>query len=116
MKIVKNKTKEGAWSVTHCQTVSLREVLAQKLTKYIGLDLFGNCGPFKCETNQLVCSNFEPTYKFYFSFENSLCDDYVSEKLFKVMDQIIIPVVYNGADMKKFLPDRSVSFPNYLSQ
>ena len=110
MKIVQNKTKDAAWAVTHCQTVSLREVLAQKLMKYIGLDLYGNCGVLKCDKSQLDCANFEPTYKFYFSFENSLCDDYVSEKLFKIMNQIIIPVVYNGANMKKFLPDRSVSF------
>lgn len=55
-----------------------------------------------------MCSQLlNTTYKFYFSFENTLCDDYVTEKVFKNMKEFVIPVVFNGADMNRFLPPRS---------
>lgn len=46
-------------------------------------------------------------YKFYFAFENSLCEDYVTEKLFNNMKQYIVPVVYGGADYNRFAPPHS---------
>jgi alpha-1,3-fucosyltransferase len=47
------------------------------------------------------------TYKFYLAYENSLCIDYITEKPFKVMNEYIIPVVYNGVEMSRFLPPKS---------
>lgn len=44
------------------------------------------------------------SYKFYLSFENSLCGDYITEKFFKVLDYNVIPVVINGVNMTKFAP------------
>ena len=32
-------------------------------------------------------------YKFYFAFENSLCDDYITEKFFNMLKHNIVPVV-----------------------
>jgi hypothetical protein len=32
-----------------------------------------------------------------FSFENSVCDDYVTEKLFKILPFDVVPIVYGGA-------------------
>lgn len=46
-------------------------------------------------------------YKFYLSFENSLCTDYVTEKLYNAMRQMVIPVVYSGADYARFAPPMS---------
>ena len=36
------------------------------------------------------------TYLFYLSFENSLCQDYVTEKLFKILEMDVVPVVRGG--------------------
>ena len=45
------------------------------------------------------------TYYFYLSFENSLCRDYVTEKFFKVVDNInVIPVVRGGTDYEQYFP------------
>jgi alpha-1,3-fucosyltransferase len=45
-------------------------------------------------------------YLFYLSFENSICHEYVTEKVFKVFLQetAIIPVVRGGSDYARVLP------------
>ncbi len=40
----------------------------------------------------------ENKYKFYIAFENSICDDYVTEKYFRTLSYDVIPIVLGGAD------------------
>ena len=47
------------------------------------------------------------TYPFYLAFENSLCDDYVSERFFSSLHTDMIPVVMNGANMSQIAPKHS---------
>ncbi len=49
----------------------------------------------------------ESKYKFYLSFENSVCEDYVTEKFFKVLNYNKIPIVLGGANYAKFAPSKS---------
>ncbi|XP_012937151.2 alpha-(1,3)-fucosyltransferase C [Aplysia californica] len=43
-------------------------------------------------------------YMFYLSFENSFCQSYVSEKYFKLFENVdVIPVVRGGLDYKRYL-------------
>jgi len=87
----------------------------QELRKYIDVDIWGSCngGDFSCPRNMHWISNpecydyLEKQYKFYLSFENSLCDDYVSEKFFNVLAHDIVPVVYGGANYSKLAPPHS---------
>ena len=46
-------------------------------------------------------------YKYYLSFENSLCKDYVTEKFFKILKDDIIPVTFNGVNMSEIAPPHS---------
>ena len=46
-------------------------------------------------------------YKFYLSFENSLCKDYVTEKFFKILKDDIIPITFNGVNMSEIAPPHS---------
>ncbi|KZS16765.1 putative Alpha--fucosyltransferase C [Daphnia magna] len=109
----RNKTKTAAWMVSHCNTHSQREKYVKELSKYIDVDTYGQCGNFSCARDILHHSDpqcydmLESTYKFYLSFENSLCTDYVTEKIFKIMGQDIVPVVYGGADYTKHAPPHS---------
>ena len=48
----------------------------------------------------------ERQYKFYLSFENSLCPDYVTEKLYNPLLYSTVPVVYNGADYESMMAPR----------
>ena len=37
-------------------------------------------------------------YKFYLSFENSVCDNYVTEKYFNVLKYNVVPITFTGTD------------------
>jgi alpha-1,3-fucosyltransferase len=103
----RRKTKMGAWFVSHCNPVSRRDDLVNAMQKYIQVDVYGDCGPLKCPRSADCGALLDADYKFYMSFENSLCEDYVTEKLFNTMKRLIIPVVYGGANYSKFVPPRS---------
>ena len=51
------------------------------------------------------CKNFYSDN--FFSFENSNCDDYVTEKFFKVLNRCVVPVVLGGANYSEIAPERS---------
>ncbi len=40
----------------------------------------------------------DESYKFYLSFENSVCSDYVSEKFWKILNLDVVPVVLSGSN------------------
>ena len=77
-------------------------------SRYLGVDVYGKCGDpgMTCDrSNDDKCLQMLSTsYKFYLSFENSLCEDYITEKFFKVLPYDVIPVVLNGVNMTKFAP------------
>ncbi|ROT83081.1 hypothetical protein C7M84_023748, partial [Penaeus vannamei] len=76
-----NKTKLVAWFVSNCKTQSGRENVVRELKKWIQVDIYGRCGPLKCPKSAECTQMLNTTYKFYLSFENSLCQDYATEKL-----------------------------------
>lgn len=106
---MKSKTKTAAWFVSNCLADSNRGALTKKLQEFIDIDIYGNCGNLSCpKDSDKDCNDMlSSTYKFYFSFENILCVDYVTEKVFRTMSLNVIPVVYSGADMSRFLPPKS---------
>jgi alpha-1,3-fucosyltransferase len=118
MNFTLNKTKKVAWFVSNCNAVSRRDKLAKEIQKSISVDIYGKCGLLKCaKTKTDECGKMiDSTYKFYLAFENSLCADYVTEKFFDKMNKYVIPIVYNGAEMSKFVPPKSYidieSFPS----
>ena len=100
--IYKQKTDMAAWIVSRCASASRREEFVEKLRKHgLDVDIFGRCGtPLKDDPHGLIVNK----YKFYFSFENSLCSDYITEKFFKYYNQDTILVVRGGADYENILP------------
>ena len=58
----------------------------------------------------------EQDYKFYLSFENSICVDYVTEKFYNALLFNTVPVVYGGADYSRLAPNMSyIDIRNYGS-
>lgn len=94
--LAKNKTKLVAWFVSNCNTPSNREGYVNELKKHISVDIYGRCGHLQCKQNQPdhCLEILERDYKFYLAFENSISLDYITEKMFKVMDKNIIPVTF----------------------
>jgi alpha-1,3-fucosyltransferase len=106
-----NKTRLVAWMVSHCQTYSQREVYVQRLRRYIDVDVYGKCGSFRCRRSAKHWLSYphcydliEQRYKFYLSFENSICNDYVTEKFFHILEHNVVPVVFGGADYSSIAP------------
>ena len=72
------------------------------------MDLYGACGDKKCPMTK--CTDTISNYKFFFSFENSNCRDYISEKFWAALQRRQIPVVMGGAspeDYAKIAPPHS---------
>ncbi|XP_071084330.1 alpha-(1,3)-fucosyltransferase C-like [Haliotis cracherodii] len=106
LNIVQRKTKAVAWFVSHCKTVSRRMAYVERLKKIIDVDVFGRCGPEECLKSRPECLNMlNHTYMFYLSFENSLCKDYITEKLYKTFNVPCVPIVRGGADYKHLVPN-----------
>ncbi len=108
-----NRTRSVAWVVSKCDAVSHRLKYARQLQKYIDVDIYGKCGKMSCPpypTGNDVCFNrtIAPKYKFYLGFENSVCRDYVTEKLYRTLDIEILPVVLGGTNYSRDAPPGSV--------
>ncbi|XP_057303502.1 alpha-(1,3)-fucosyltransferase C-like [Hydractinia symbiolongicarpus] len=98
LQLAVNKKKSVAWFVSNCNSRSGRENYIRELQKYITVDVYGMCGPLKCDRSEyLKCwDDVERDYYFYFSGENSLCKDYITEKFFNAMKRNILPIVFGG--------------------
>ena len=80
-----SRPKDILWIVSHCDVWSKRDQYVEELKKVtkLEIDIFGKCGDKKLPRKNLeVIENTKKQYKFYLSFENSLCKDYVTEKLY----------------------------------
>ncbi|XP_046639939.1 alpha-(1,3)-fucosyltransferase C-like [Daphnia pulicaria] len=124
---LRNKTKTIAWIVSHCKTHGQREKYVEELRKYVDVDIYGKCGDgkFVCPHHGTYFSEpqcnkmIESTYKYYLSFENSICKDYVTEKFFKILDLYVIPIVehappHSYIDALKFKPKELAAYLKIL--
>ena len=79
-----SKTKKAvAWLVSNCHTHSQREHYVENLSKHIKVDVYGHChNNSQCppEADDKCSEYIQNEYMFYLSFENSVCDEYVTEK------------------------------------
>lgn len=122
-KIPSYKRATVVWYVSHCETMSRREEYVKEMRKYIYVDVYGACSeqvdPCKREPTKTLkynCMNeILTTYKFHLSFENCLCQDYVTEKYWQFYDANrifkvnILPVVRGAQEeyYKKMSPPNS---------
>ena len=86
------KNKMVAWLVSNCVTSSRRESYVKELQNYIDVDVYGRCGKSKKKTSEGVRSMIATNYNFYLAFENSDCDDYITEKFWMNFNNLI-PIV-----------------------
>ena len=107
--LILGKKKLVAWIVTNCDTHSQREDYVAELRKHVNVDVFGKCGKNKCtEKGPENCfRQIHKSYKFYLSFENSWCKDYVTEKFWNALNSSMVPVVLGGADYSSLAPPNS---------
>lgn len=117
-KIIKAKSDLIAWVVSDCG--GKREKIALELEKYLSLTVFGNCKTkFKNQANCLrgtkECDDKLSKFKFYLAFENSLCEDYVTEKYWiNALEHGSVPVVYGyNYDAKIAIPKSYINVKDF---
>ncbi|XP_055356104.1 glycoprotein 3-alpha-L-fucosyltransferase A-like [Paramacrobiotus metropolitanus] len=84
-----------AWFVSNCEAPNNRLAYAKELAKYYPVDIFGRCGPHKCDlSRQEKClSILQKDYKYYLAFENSNCRWYITEKFWIALRAEVVPIV-----------------------
>lgn len=106
---LRNKYIAAAWFVSHCITpngrwdfiLSLSNILKQYGLK---IEMFGPCGELQCAQDNEECHvMLEKKYYFYLAFENSMCEDYVTEKVLTATKHFTVPIVYGGADYTRYV-------------
>lgn len=114
-----NKTRRLAVAfVSNCRDTSGRLQYITSLKQHVQVDVYGDCGDLKCGQSLFIHYSYridqEPcmqyaghNYLFYLAFENALCKDYVTEKLYNLMYYSMVPVVLGGADYSAILPPNS---------
>jgi len=87
--------------ISNCGDSSGRLEYIKELKKYVAVDVYGRCGDKDCPKsfrNGTITSDcraiLADEYKFYLSFENSLCTGYITEKFFWTVKMNTVPVVH----------------------
>ncbi|XP_033746961.1 alpha-(1,3)-fucosyltransferase C-like [Pecten maximus] len=123
--IFARKNKTAVVFISHCPVKSERLKFVELLQSHgIQVDVFGSCGTIlkDCDNKLRYQAGFNisgilkpdcfisvlPQYKFFLSFENSLCLDYTTEKSqHRVMQHPIIPVIRDGSNTSMLHPPHS---------
>lgn len=123
-KWIDGKSKLVTGAISNCRTNSKREYLVKQIIKTgRSVDIYGRCGNVKNVTERCgfyggnctkFWGNLATNYKFYLAFENSICEDYVTEKFWRTLKLGIVPVVYGGADYEKLAPPESYIDVNWF--
>nr|CAI5819600.1 unnamed protein product [Callosobruchus analis] len=111
-KIILNKRRDVLITIlgSNCGGQNHRWDYVRELQKHIKVDVYGNCGTKACPGHfHSDCPNIN-RYLFYLSFENSNCEDYITEKLWwNAYNKNSIPIVMgtHNSNYEMLLPPRS---------
>ncbi|KHN84318.1 Alpha-(1,3)-fucosyltransferase C [Toxocara canis] len=110
--ILKSKSKSIFWLVSNCATPSKREVAVEKLSRHIGVDIFGKCASNEtmrnaCKRNEECEQKMAAEYYFFIAAENCICKDYVTEKYWDRYGWPIVPIVMRRHIYERLLPPKS---------
>jgi hypothetical protein len=107
----RHRVVHAAWVAKNCKSSSNREHIVQSIINAgIKVDSFGSCFrnkdfPINYKDSEEGLVNLLSQYKFYLSFENSICRHYYTEKLFRCFEAGVIPILLgHPADIEYFLP------------
>uniref|UniRef100_A0A914YX18 Fucosyltransferase n=1 Tax=Panagrolaimus superbus TaxID=310955 RepID=A0A914YX18_9BILA len=101
---IKFKSKGLLILVSNCDTLSSREYLIEALSQQLPITIYGKCSKNDCNSECEKAAIKE--HLFYLAFENSICNEYVTEKFWRMKD-LIVPIVLNRNVTSPVAPDES---------
>lgn len=108
--IMQRKNGTALMIVSHCDTPSGRLEYIEQMKRHVDVEILGKCGKeWNCGRRFVHDDCFEiiNNYKFYLAFENSLCSNYFTEKIYDNFDYDAILVSRGGkkGQIKQIMPD-----------
>ncbi|XP_067945285.1 uncharacterized protein [Watersipora subatra] len=101
--LIKQKKRLVFWMVSNCYS-RRRMNYKEELEKYIQVDMIGACNKTHgdpCKRDYRCIIALKKQYKFYLAFENSMCQEYITEKFWKALNEEMVPIVM-GAPRKTY--------------
>lgn len=101
---------------SHCSVASDRDSYVSELMKFIEVDSYGACLHNKDLPSHLISTEsyndeslftFISNYKFHLAFENALCDDYITEKLYRAFYVGSVPIYKGSSTVKDWVPSHN---------
>uniref|UniRef100_A0A915EI56 Fucosyltransferase n=1 Tax=Ditylenchus dipsaci TaxID=166011 RepID=A0A915EI56_9BILA len=78
------------------------------LKRFIEVDVYGGCGDLKCAKQDNCQNKINSDYHFYYAAENSICTDYITEKLWNQgYGFLVVPIVLRRKIVEKYVPPHS---------
>ncbi|XP_075060691.1 GDP-fucose protein O-fucosyltransferase 3 [Mixophyes fleayi] len=108
-----------------CDPPSDRDTYVKELMNFIAIDSYGEClhnrdlppqvnNPTFMDDTQFY--NILAQYKFILAFENAVCEDYITEKLWRPLKLGSVPIYYGATNIEDWLPsNKSVIIVNKFS-
>ncbi|XP_054751257.2 4-galactosyl-N-acetylglucosaminide 3-alpha-L-fucosyltransferase FUT6-like [Lytechinus pictus] len=93
------KSRLMMWMASRCEPLGWeRTKFVHALQKHLQVDIYGKCGTFECPKDDWdSCLAVMQKYKFYLSFENSECAEYITEKFWSnAFATGMVPIVYGA--------------------
>ena len=117
---LEERQNDIAWAASNCNAYNHREDYVQEMKDHasnLTIDIFGKCGDLKLSKDpnlsEAFRTNISPKYKFYLAFENSNCQEYVTEKFALSLIHGIVPVVMGGLNSSTY--EKIGEYANYVS-
>jgi len=99
----KQPKKLASAFISNCNANSGRDKVVLDLQNYgVSVDSFGKCNRNAQTTEHKL--HVIARYKFHLAFENSLTDDYVTEKYFGCLEAGTVPVYIGAPNIRKYEP------------
>ena len=106
------KSKLAFWVASHCPTLNRRDDYVMALQRFVPVDIYGKCGnlslcgqgsKYSNKIRDECVKNIASKYYFYLAFENSNCQEYISEKYWRTVRYLpVVPVVMGGGNYSKY--------------
>lgn len=102
---------------THCRTTTERDNYVLELMKLQAIDSYGKCINNKKLSFELTDDyifhldsveqlSFIARYKFIIAIENAVCEDYITEKLWRALHLGVVPIYLGSPSVRDWLPNK----------